>query len=130
MSHGNLLESNGAYRDPHRRPLSKDVSNINWSDTFPVNLLSPGDSSSDHRRSRAESPCLPKGSRGAKLCGRTQVFTSLAYGAKGVLYYCYNSEPCGRGGVLHPKAAAGVAPARSKEIGLAGSGALSRGRHD
>ena len=34
---------------------------------------------------------------------RWQVFTSLAYGAKGVLYYCYNSEPCGRGGVLHDK---------------------------
>ena len=39
-------------------------------------------------------------------------------GAKGVLYYCYNSEPCGRGGVLHERApASGGAPS------------LSRGRH-
>lgn len=60
---------------------------------------------------------------------RWQVFTSLAYGAKGVLYYCYNSEPCGRGGVLHAKAPAGVVPARSKEIGLARTGPLSKGRH-
>jgi hypothetical protein len=50
---------------------------------------------------------------------RWQVFTSLAYGAKGVLYYCYNSEPCGRGGVLHQKAAAGSAS----------TGVLTRGRH-
>ena len=51
---------------------------------------------------------------------RWQVFTSLAYGAKGVLCYCYRREGralCGNGGVLYNKAPVGQ------------PGVLMRGRH-
>ena len=53
---------------------------------------------------------------------RWQIFTSLAYGAKGVLYYCYGDAggACGRGGVLYHKRRA------SDRNGV---GQLSRGRH-
>ena len=53
---------------------------------------------------------------------RWQVFTSLAYGAKGVLYYCYGDAggACGRGGVLYRKRQANS---------HSGAGQLSRGRH-
>lgn len=55
---------------------------------------------------------------------RWQIFTSLAYGAKGVLYFCYNAEPCGRGGILHERAPAGVNwhPGKTGHV-------LSKGRH-
>ena len=55
---------------------------------------------------------------------RWQVFTSLAYGAKGVLYFCYNDDPCGRGGILHQRAPAGVnwRPGKSGHV-------LGKGRH-
>lgn len=52
---------------------------------------------------------------------RWQVFTSLAYGAKGVLYYCYAGQGkglCGLGGILYFKA----------PVGQPGPGVVMRGR--
>lgn len=53
---------------------------------------------------------------------RWQVFTSLAYGAKGVLYYCYSDAggACGKGGVLYHK---------RTMVNGSGVGQLTRGRH-